>query len=81
MFGGASGLLVWLGVGAALSAPVLRRTPVDVGSGLLALMFVSAALLGAAIPIQLLAERLARARRVNPDTLGRDDPAQAAAHA
>jgi glucosamine--fructose-6-phosphate aminotransferase (isomerizing) len=42
---------------------------------------LAAALLGAAIPIQLLAERLARARRVNPDTLGRDDPAQAAAHA
>ena len=42
---------------------------------------LAAALLGAAIPIQLLAERLARARGVNPDTLGRDDPAQAAAHA
>ena len=41
---------------------------------------LAAALLGAAIPIQLLAERLARARGVNPDTLGRDDPAQAAAH-
>ena len=48
LLGGASGLLVWVGVGAALSAPVLRRAPVDVGSGLLALMFVSAALLGAA---------------------------------
>ncbi|MEO8246672.1 MAG: hypothetical protein ABI622_06075 [Chloroflexota bacterium] len=42
---------------------------------------VAAALLGAAIPMQLLAERLARARGVNPDTLGRDDPAQATAHA
>ena len=42
---------------------------------------LAAALLGAAIPIQVLAERLARARGVNPDTLGRDDPAQAAAHA
>lgn len=42
---------------------------------------VPAALLGAAIPLQLLAERLARARGVNPDTLGREDPAQAAAHA
>jgi fructoselysine-6-P-deglycase FrlB-like protein len=40
----------------------------------------AAALLGAAIPIQLVAERLARARGVNPDTLGRDDPAQVAAH-
>lgn len=37
------------------------------------------AALGAAIPLQLLAERLARARGVNPDTLGRDDPRQAAA--
>lgn len=36
--------------------------------------------LAVAIPLQLLAERLARARGVNPDTLGRDDPAQAAAH-
>ena len=48
LMGGASGVLVWLGVGAALSAPVLRRAPVDVGTGLMALMFVSAALLGAA---------------------------------
>jgi glutamine---fructose-6-phosphate transaminase (isomerizing) len=38
-------------------------------------------LVGSAIPLQLLAERLARARGVNPDTLGREDPAQAAAHA
>jgi glucosamine 6-phosphate synthetase-like amidotransferase/phosphosugar isomerase protein len=35
--------------------------------------------LGAAIPLQLLAERLARARGTNPDTLGREDPRQAAA--
>jgi glucosamine--fructose-6-phosphate aminotransferase (isomerizing) len=35
---------------------------------------------GAAVPLQLTAERLARARGVNPDTLGRDDPRQAAAH-
>jgi glucosamine 6-phosphate synthetase-like amidotransferase/phosphosugar isomerase protein len=41
----------------------------------------TASLFGAAIPFQLLAERLARARGVNPDTLGREDPAQAAAHA
>jgi len=41
---------------------------------------VAASLLGAAIPIQLLAERLARARGVDPDTLGREDAAQAAAH-
>ncbi|MBA3687220.1 MAG: SIS domain-containing protein [Chloroflexi bacterium] len=32
-----------------------------------------------AIPLQLLAERLARARGKNPDTIGRDDPRQAAA--
>jgi glutamine---fructose-6-phosphate transaminase (isomerizing) len=38
------------------------------------------ALLGAAVPLQLLADRLARARGVDPDTLGREDPAQAAAH-
>jgi glutamine---fructose-6-phosphate transaminase (isomerizing) len=42
---------------------------------------VAASLLGAAIPLQLLAERLARARGMNPDTLGREDAAQAAAHA
>ena len=38
-------------------------------------------LLGSALALQLLTERLARARGVNPDTLGREDPAQAAAHA
>jgi fructoselysine-6-P-deglycase FrlB-like protein len=38
-----------------------------------------AAALAAAIPAQLVAERLARARGVNPDTLGREDPRQAAA--
>ena len=39
------------------------------------------ALLGPVLPLQLLADRLARARGVNPDTLGREDPGQAAAHA
>jgi glutamine---fructose-6-phosphate transaminase (isomerizing) len=39
---------------------------------------VSAAL-ATAIPLQLLAERLARARGKNPDSIGRDDPRQAAA--
>ncbi|HYN63909.1 MAG TPA: SIS domain-containing protein [Candidatus Limnocylindrales bacterium] len=39
----------------------------------------AAAALGTAIPIQLLAERLARARGTNPDTIGREDPRQAAA--
>jgi glucosamine 6-phosphate synthetase-like amidotransferase/phosphosugar isomerase protein len=38
-------------------------------------------LLGSAMALQLLAERLARARGVDPDTLGREDEAQAAAHA
>jgi len=37
------------------------------------------AVLSAAIPLQLLAERLARARGRNPDPIGRDDPFQAAA--
>jgi hypothetical protein len=37
------------------------------------------AALGSAIPLQLLAERLARARGRNPDAIGREDPRQAAA--
>ena len=37
------------------------------------------ALVGAAIPLQLLTERLARARGINPDSLNREDPQQAAA--
>jgi fructoselysine-6-P-deglycase FrlB-like protein len=37
-------------------------------------------LLTSAVALQLLTERLARARGVNPDTLGREDPAQLAAH-
>jgi len=37
------------------------------------------AVLGSAIPLQLLAERLARARGRNPDPIGRDDPRQASA--
>ena len=41
----------------------------------------AAALLAPLIPLQLLTERLARARGVDPDTIGREDPAQAAAHA
>jgi fructoselysine-6-P-deglycase FrlB-like protein len=36
-------------------------------------------LLGASIPLQFLTERLARQRGTNPDTLGREDPQQAAA--
>ncbi len=37
------------------------------------------AILSTAIPLQLVAERLARARGRNPDPIGRDDPRQAAA--
>ncbi|MDQ2934714.1 MAG: hypothetical protein M3R49_06985, partial [Chloroflexota bacterium] len=51
-----------------LSIPSARRT-----------QRASEALLGAAVPLQLLTERLARARGVNPDTLAREDPRQAAA--
>lgn len=40
---------------------------------------IVAAVLGSAVPLQLLTERLARARGTNPDTLGREDPRQAAA--
>lgn len=46
--GGPLGTLIFLGVGAALLAPVLRRTPLDLGLGLLALSFGSATLLLAA---------------------------------
>jgi hypothetical protein len=52
--GGVLGIGVWLGVGAALFSPVLRRTPVDVGLGLLAVMSGSAILLSA---IRLLGAR------------------------
>ncbi|MDQ3691425.1 MAG: SIS domain-containing protein [Chloroflexota bacterium] len=37
-------------------------------------------LLASAVALQLLTERIARARGVNPDTLGREDAAQAIAH-
>jgi NADH-quinone oxidoreductase subunit H len=42
---GPPGSLVFLGVGSALLAPALRRTPIDLGLGLLALAFGSATLL------------------------------------
>jgi glutamine---fructose-6-phosphate transaminase (isomerizing) len=38
-------------------------------------------LLASAMALQVLTERMARVRNVNPDTLGREDAAQAAAHA
>ena len=41
---------------------------------------LAGSLLASAIALQLLTERLARARSMNPDTLGREDAAQAAAH-
>jgi glucosamine 6-phosphate synthetase-like amidotransferase/phosphosugar isomerase protein len=41
---------------------------------------VAASLLAPVLPLQLVAERLARARGVDPDTIGREDAAQAAAH-
>jgi glutamine---fructose-6-phosphate transaminase (isomerizing) len=42
---------------------------------------IAGSLLASAMALQLLAERLARARGVDPDTIGREDAAQAAAHA
>ena len=42
---------------------------------------VAAALIGSAVPLQLLTERLARARGVDPDPIRRDDPAYLAAAA
>jgi glutamine---fructose-6-phosphate transaminase (isomerizing) len=40
-----------------------------------ALPAAAASLIGSAVPLQLLTERLARARSVNPDPIRRDDPA------
>jgi len=54
--------------GGRMSVPLAGALPRTVASAL-----------AAAIPLQLLAERLARARGKNPDTIGRDDPRQAAA--
>jgi glucosamine--fructose-6-phosphate aminotransferase (isomerizing) len=41
---------------------------------------VAGSLLASAMALQVLTERLARSRGVDPDTLGREDPLQAAAH-
>ena len=72
---------------AILSAEVATSLPAEeTPAGRIVLPRVSrvqgaaGSLLGSAIALQLLAERLARARGVNPDTIGREDPAQAAAH-
>jgi fructoselysine-6-P-deglycase FrlB-like protein len=51
-----------------LSVPLATRLPRAIGAAI-----------GAAVPLQMLAERLARARGTNPDTIGREDPRQAAA--
>jgi glucosamine--fructose-6-phosphate aminotransferase (isomerizing) len=51
-----------------LAVPLAERLPRGI-----------AASLGSARPLQLLAERLARRRGVNPDPIGRDDPRHAAA--
>jgi len=45
--GGASGVLVWIGMASALSAPLLRRAPVDVSLGLSLCWFVASAVLSA----------------------------------
>jgi fructoselysine-6-P-deglycase FrlB-like protein len=52
------------------------RLTVDPGTGLPAAL---ASLLGTATPLQLLTERLARARGTNPDLIRRDDPVYARA--
>jgi fructoselysine-6-P-deglycase FrlB-like protein len=51
-----------------LSVPIAGGMPRTVGAAL-----------ATAIPLQLLAERLARARGTNPDSIGREDPRQSAA--
>ena len=83
-----------LRAGVALGMPTAALTAADLGddigaqltpAGRLAVAVTrlvepqAAALLGSAIPLQLLAERLARARGVDPDTLGREEPRQTAA--
>ena len=51
-----------------LSVPLAGALPRTIGAAI-----------ATAIPLQLLAERLARARGTNPDSIGREDPRQAAA--
>lgn len=80
--------------GAALGMPAAAIVAADLGDDLpldltpagraatpltMRLPRMVVAAIGAAVPIQLVAERLARARGTNPDTIGRDDPRQAAA--
>lgn len=79
---------------AALGMPAVAILAADLGddiplaltpAGRLSVPMVGAlprivtAAIGAVIPLQMLAERLARARGKNPDSIGREDPRQAAA--
>jgi fructoselysine-6-P-deglycase FrlB-like protein len=65
-----------LGDDVPLSLTPAGRLSVPLAGGL---SRMASAALATAIPLQLLAERLARARGTNPDAIGRDDPRQAAA--
>lgn len=77
-----------IGVGAILTEDIAQAWPVELTPlGRLSvadapgLSGPAAALIGSATPLQLLAERLARARGTNPDTLRRTDARYAAAAA
>jgi glutamine---fructose-6-phosphate transaminase (isomerizing) len=68
--------------GAILGAGYVERIPEDltpagrlIVPGAPALPRATASLIGSAVPLQLLTERLARARGINPDPIRRDDPA------
>jgi glutamine---fructose-6-phosphate transaminase (isomerizing) len=65
-----------LGDDIPLSLTPAGRLPVPLSARLPRLV---AAAIAVAIPLQQLAERLARARGMNPDTIGRQDPRQATA--
>jgi hypothetical protein len=80
--------------GAALGMPAAAILAADLGDDVPAILTpagrlsvplaaelgrMASAALGSAVPLQLLAERLARARNLDPDPIGRDDPRQAAA--
>jgi fructoselysine-6-P-deglycase FrlB-like protein len=65
-----------LGDDVPLALTAAGRLSVPLAGGL---SRMASAALATAIPLQLLAERLARARGTNPDAIGRDDPRQAAA--
>ena len=65
------GLIASAGYRDGLGAEFLVAPDADTGS----LPGAAAALLGSAVPLQLLTERIARLRGVNPDPIRRDDPA------